>query len=155
MDTMNKMNFELIKFSDVDSESLKKQLDSLNSLPFNKNDASLILLENLPIGVVSITKMRNGDLDITYGIFEEYRNKKYGTTFLNYFVNLIFNDNPEQNIVTLNIYYTNHFSIKVAVNNNFKMDFSEIEKREYYGEGNELIPFYKENPRLIKKLYKK
>ncbi len=150
------MNFKILtskQISDEQAYYILEQTSHLRPLYFPLQQSNYVFLEETIIGVFQLVYLNKDEIDLRYGIFKDFQNKKLGVDFLKSILTYIFKTSTV-NKIYLNIDYANIRSIKVAEKCNFKIDYNLVEQRQISGEGESLIPYYTQNKMMTKeKIY--
>lgn len=150
------MNFKILTVKQLNENQIAEiaeKIIELKPIYFSINQSSFVFLDNTIIGIFQIINLNEKEVDLRYGIFKDFQNKKIGAYVLNHIINYIFLTNSIKKVY-LNIDYKNLASIKVAENCNLKIDYNLVEIRELSGEGDNFIPYFIENKKLEKdKIY--
>ena len=119
-----------------------------SQLCFTKNSYIVSINDNI-IGFFN-AHIRQNDMMIDYELLEQYRGKGLG----NYFLSIIedyLSSNFEFDRFLLIIKYDNEKSKKVALKNNYNLDYTMSEEMSIDGEMNMYAPYTKTNEKNNKK----
>ena len=93
---------------------------------------------NLGSGIFS----RDNSVSLEYELLPKYRGKGLGNLFLETVEDYVRNEEDIDEIDLL-IYYDNERSKKIAVFNNYKINYADVEMMDRYGEMTNYYPFSK------------
>lgn len=117
------------------------------NIGFNEN-SYIVEINQKIIGYFNINYFGD-DISFDYEILKEFQNKGIGNQFFKVIENWII-QNLEFKRILLLVRYDNEKSKKIVNQNDYFIDYNELEKIEAYGEMTMYLPFVKEKSKVKK-----